>query len=250
MGDFISEGLAKKAAIPVRTVEGFNILFPNGETSLCNKETLETYLEIQDHSEMIRLKVAPLPHHDIILGKPWLESWNPHIDWRTNKIEIQSKEKTTYLVPRKKISINLTETLLENLDPRVRPMIEEYIDVFPAELTSLPPKRENDHRIELEPGSSPPWKQIYRTSMIENEAMEKELAKLLKIGAIRPSRSPFGAPVIFIKKKEGDLRMCTDYRALNKITKKKSVPNSLDRKPSRPNPWSNSLLQDRPPVRL
>jgi hypothetical protein len=184
MGDFISEGLAKKAAIPVRTVEGFNILFPNGETSLCNKETLETYLEIQDHSELVRLKVAPLPHHDIILGKPWLENWNPNIDWHTNKIEIQSKEKTTYLIPGKKISINLTETVPDNLDPRARSLIEEYIDVFPAELTRLPPKRENDHWIELEPGSSPPWKPIYRTSIVENKAMKKELEKLLKIGAI------------------------------------------------------------------
>ena len=80
MGNFIAEKLVEKAEIPTKTVEGFSILFPNGETSLCNKETLETYLEIQDHHESVQLKVAPLPHHDIILGKPWLETWNLNID--------------------------------------------------------------------------------------------------------------------------------------------------------------------------
>src|SRR5689334_2743743 len=79
MGNFIAEKLVKKAAIPVQIVEGFSILFLNGATSICNKEILETYLEVQDHHEKIRLKVAPLPHHDIILGKPWLEMWNPQI---------------------------------------------------------------------------------------------------------------------------------------------------------------------------
>ena len=97
MGDFISEKMVKNAAIPVRKVEGFSILFPNGEASQCNKETLETYLEIQDHREKVRLKVAPLPHHDIILGKPWLERWNLNINWRTNEIHIPSSKGTTVI---------------------------------------------------------------------------------------------------------------------------------------------------------
>ena len=224
MGNFILEKLVKNAEIPTKTLEGFAILFPNGETSLCNKETLETCLKIQDHRETIWLKVAPLPHHDIILGKPWLETWNPNIDWRSNQIEICSKKKTTYLTPRRKITINLTKTLPINTDPRAQPIIEEYLDVFPEELTQLPPERETDHRIELEPGSLPPGRPIYHTSLVENEAMEKEIKKLLSNGAICPSWSPFGAPVIFIKKKEGDLRMCVNYRALNKITKKNRYP--------------------------
>ena len=110
-------------------------------------------------------------------------------------------------------------------DPRIQPLLTEFQDVFPDELPpELPPKREFDHRIELEPGSRPPWRPIYRMSPLELDAMRKELDKLLKNGAIEPSKSPYGAPVIFVKKKSGDLRMCIDYRALNKITIKNRFP--------------------------
>lgn len=88
----------------------------------------------------------------------------------------------------------------------------------------LPPEREVDHRIELEPGSKPPWRPVYRMSPLELDESKKQLDDLLKRGAIRPSRSPYGAPIIFVKKKGGELRMCIDYRELNKITKKNRYP--------------------------
>src|SRR3954471_13318832 len=110
-------------------------------------------------------------------------------------------------------------------DPRVQPLLKEFSDVFPDEIPpGLPPKRITDHQIELEPGSRPPWHPIYRMSPLELDTMRKELDKLLTNGSIEPSTSPFGAPVIFVKKKNGELRMCIDYRALNKITKKNRFP--------------------------
>ena len=110
-------------------------------------------------------------------------------------------------------------------DPRIQHLLQEFKDIFPEELPpELPPKRDIDHRIKLETGSTPPWRPIYRMSPLELDAMRKELDKLLKNGSIEPSLSPFGAPVIFIKKKDGDLRMCIDYRALNKITIKNRFP--------------------------
>ena len=93
MGDFISVKLVENLALETRDVAAFSILFPNGDTSPCNKETIATYLRLQEHEEKIHLKVVPLPHHDIILGKPWLAKWNPLIDWRTNQIEIQEEKK-------------------------------------------------------------------------------------------------------------------------------------------------------------
>jgi Retroviral aspartyl protease len=90
MGNFISSQIVNKLSLLTHHVSGFSILFPNGESSPCNKEVINTYLQIQDHEEVINLKVAPLPHHDIILGKPWLEKWNPDINWRTNEIQIRT----------------------------------------------------------------------------------------------------------------------------------------------------------------
>src|SRR6184192_255259 len=88
MGDFISSRLVEQLALETQTVAAFSILFPNGETSPCNKEIINACLCIQEHQEEIHPKVVPLPHHDLILGKPWLEKWNPLIDWHTNQIRI------------------------------------------------------------------------------------------------------------------------------------------------------------------
>ena len=97
--------------------------------------------------------------------------------------------------------------------------------MFPADLPSgLPPARDVDHRIELEPHTSPPSRPTYRLSPTELDELRKQLEDLTQHGFIQPSRSPFGAPVLFVKKKGGELRMCVDYRALNKITIKNKYP--------------------------
>ena len=100
-----------------------------------------------------------------------------------------------------------------------------YRDVFPETLPAgLPPSREVDHKIELVPGSSPPSRGLIRLSASELVELKKQLDELLKAGFIRPSKSPFGAPILFVKKKTGEMRMCVDYRALNNITIKNSYP--------------------------
>src|SRR5436305_4188456 len=115
--------------------------------------------------------------------------------------------------------------LVNDQDPRIASLLQEFQDVFPEELPAeLLPPRDLDHRIKLEPGSRPPWRPIYWMSPLELDTLHKELDKLLKNGSIEPSVSPYGAPVIFVKKKSGELQMCIDYRALNKITIKNRFP--------------------------
>lgn len=88
----------------------------------------------------------------------------------------------------------------------------------------LPPRREVDHKIELEPGAKPPAKAPYRMAPPELEELKKQLKELLDAGYIQPSKAPYGAPVLFQKKHDGSLRLCIDYRALNKVTIKNKYP--------------------------
>ena len=109
--------------------------------------------------------------------------------------------------------------------PPPHPLISEFSDVFPDDLPRQPPPhRDVDHQIELIPGSSPPSQPTYPLSYAEMDELKKTLADLGTHGFARPSKSPFGAPVLFVKKKDGSMRMCVDYRALNKITIKNRYP--------------------------
>jgi hypothetical protein len=101
----------------------------------------------------------------------------------------------------------------------------EFFDVFEERRAQkLPPFRPYDHKIDLEDGSSVPPGRVYNMSTVELQALKDYLDEMLNKGFIRPSQSPFGAPVLFIKKKDGSLRLCVDYRGLNRITKKSGYP--------------------------
>jgi hypothetical protein len=104
------------------------------------------------------------------------------------------------------------------------PVVSEYPDVFPEELPGLPPEREIDFSIELVPGTAPISRAPYRMAATELVELKKQLAELLDKGFIRPSVSPWGAPVLFVKKKDGSLRLCIDYRQLNQVTIKNKYP--------------------------
>eukprot|EP01135_Chromosphaera_perkinsii_P009895 Nk52_evm2s1954 gene=Nk52_evmTU2s1954 len=105
-------------------------------------------------------------------------------------------------------------------------LLNNYKDVFPDELPEgLPPERPLDHKIELVEGAQPPARRQYRMSDVELQELKRQIDKLLEKGLIRVSHSPiYGAPVLFVKKKNGTLRMCVDWRALNKLTVKNKYP--------------------------
>ena len=96
--------------------------------------------------------------------------------------------------------------------------------MFPEELSGLPPHREIDFEIETIPGAAPISIAPYRMAPMELKELKKQLEELLDKGFIRPSTSPWGAPVLFVKKKDGSLRLCIDYRQLNRITMKNKYP--------------------------
>ena len=113
----------------------------------------------------------------------------------------------------------------ESIREQLRNTLEEFKDVFPDKLPyGPPPKRIIDHEIDTTPGATPPHKSPYRLSTAELDEMKRQIDALLEQGWIRPSSSPYGAPILFIPKKDGKWRMCIDYRALNKITVKNRYP--------------------------
>ena len=92
--------------------------------------------------------------------------------------------------------------------------------MFLKELPGLPPQREIEFSIDVVPGATPASITLYRMAPMELKELKLQLKELLKKGFIRPSVSPWGAPMLFFKKKDGTLRLCVDYRQLNKMTVK------------------------------
>jgi hypothetical protein len=104
------------------------------------------------------------------------------------------------------------------------PVVCEYADVFPDELPGMPPDRDIEFAIELQPGTTPISKRPYRMPPAELVELKKQLQELLDKGFIRPSTSPWGCPALFVKKKDENLRLCIDYRPLNVVTIKNKYP--------------------------
>ncbi|GBG64045.1 hypothetical protein CBR_g40292 [Chara braunii] len=113
-----------------------------------------------------------------------------------------------------------------DLEPAVRDLIREYHDVFPASFSyaGIPPMRDVEHSIQLVPDYRVHHQAPYKLSIPEATELKRQLEELLRLGFIKPSNSPWGAPVLFARKADGTLRLCIDYRGLNRYTVKNIYP--------------------------
>ena len=114
---------------------------------------------------------------------------------------------------------------IERSDEATQRVLNEFSDVVTNDPpTDMPPHRDIEHHIDMKEGSKPQWRRQYRLSFEEKKELQKQIAELIEQGFIRPSASPYNAPVLFVKKKDESLRMCIDYRLLNDETVKDRFP--------------------------
>ncbi|KAJ9531498.1 hypothetical protein QJQ45_015038 [Haematococcus lacustris] len=206
----------------------------------------------------------PNPSFDIVLGKPWLAAKNPCVDWINNVVRLDHAGSTHTLTPPPPTPLQADQLNLLSaprfrraarhdevfmalltqqpspstslssstptpdpppLHPKAAALVQQYPSVFPKELPAVQdmPRRSVDHTIHLT-GPAPSPRPIYRMSQPELDQLKKQLDDLLAKGFIRPSTSPFAAPVLFVRKKDGSLRLCVDFRALNQQTLKNRYP--------------------------
>ncbi|GJZ24350.1 putative reverse transcriptase domain-containing protein [Tanacetum coccineum] len=123
-------------------------------------------------------------------------------------------------------NVNTKETEDKSEKKRLEdvPIVRDFPDVFPEDLPGLPPTRQVEFQIDLIPGAAPVARAPYRLAPSEMKELSEQLKELSDKGFIRPSSSPWGAPVVFVKKKDGSFQMCIDYRELNKLTVKNHYP--------------------------
>jgi hypothetical protein len=172
-------------------------------------------------SKIIKTDLVLLPFEDmdIILGMDWMTKHKVLLDISKRVIEIDSPYNgaTTLYLPQQEYFYSwvyaTTHIKLEDI-----PIVCEYPDVFPDDLPGMPPDRDIEFIIELQPGTAPISKRSYRMPPNELAELKIQLQDLLDKGFIRPSTSPWGCPALFVKKKDNSLRLCVDYRPLNAVT--------------------------------
>ncbi|GJT21994.1 hypothetical protein Tco_0891931 [Tanacetum coccineum] len=158
---------------------------------------------------------TPTENHgfDVVIGMDWLSKYHARIicDEKVVHIPIDGK---TLIIRAQVMEKKSDEKRLEDI-----PVVREFPEVFPEDLPGLPPVRQVEFQIDLIPGAAPVARAPYRLAPSEMQELSNQLQELADRGFIQPSTSPWGAPVLFVKKKDGSFRMCIDYRELKTYVK-------------------------------
>jgi hypothetical protein len=216
---FISQKFSAKCQLPFRHAKGsFMIATPGGKT-VTNQLIRSVPIQLGSHIIKTTLLVLGLENVDIIVGTNWMILHQVVLDVASRIVEVNSPicGSFTLFLPRQDSTQSCAFALTE-LSLKKIPVVCEYADVFPNELPGIPPDRDIEFAIELQPGTVPISKRPYWMPPAELAELKKQLQDLLDKGFIRPSTSPWGCPALFVKKKDESLRLCIDYRPLNAVT--------------------------------
>ena len=222
---FISLMFAKNQSIPLTLMRTPMVIHASGADMNATHECREIPIDIQGFrffADLIILKTSGL---DVILGMNWLRRHQAVITCVTRSVSLVHPSGQTLEFMPPPLEPHLYALEGRNL-PELGdvPVVCDFPDVFPEELPGLPPDRSVEFVIELAPGTAPISKRPYRMPPNELVELKKQIGELEEKGFIRPSISPWGCPALFVKKKDGSLRMCVDYRPLNEVTIKNKYP--------------------------
>ncbi|GJV67446.1 putative reverse transcriptase domain-containing protein [Tanacetum coccineum] len=177
-------------------------------------------LNFLNHLFNINLMPVELGSFDAIIGMDWLTKYQAVIVC-AEKIKYMQKGFPIFLahVTAKEVEDKSEKKRLEDV-----PIVKDLPYVFPEDFSGLPSTRQVEFQIDLVPGAAPIARAPYRLAPSKMKELSEQLKELSDKGFIRPSSSPWGAPVLFVKKKDGSFRMCIDYQELNKLTVKNRYP--------------------------
>ncbi|GJU53081.1 putative reverse transcriptase domain-containing protein [Tanacetum coccineum] len=240
--------------IPTTLDHGYDVELADGRIIWVNTLIRGRTLNFLNHPFNIDLMPVEMGSFDIIIGMDWLAKYHAVIVCDEKLVRVPFGDKTLifhgdgsnnghesrlniisctkaqkYLlegcpiflaqVTMKKAEDKSKEKQLEEV-----PIVQDFPEVFPEDLPGIPPTRQVEFQIDLIPGAAPVARAPYRLAPSEMKELSDQLKELSDKGFIRPSSSPWGAPVLFVKKKDGSFRMCIDYRELNKLTVKNRYP--------------------------
>ena len=220
---------------------------PNGDTMISGRIVPGSRLVIQNKDFPADLIVLGIHDFDIILGMDWLSKHRAILDCYKKEVRLVRPEEPGVIFRgiRRETAPSLINAMTASkmlrkgcqgylafiVDRRQEgtrlediPIIKEFPDVFPDDISGLPPDKEVEFTIDLIPDTEPISIPPYRMAPAELRELKAQLEDLLSKGFIRPSISPWGAPVLFVKKKDGSLRLCIDYRQLNRVTISNQYP--------------------------
>ncbi|GJR40335.1 putative reverse transcriptase domain-containing protein [Tanacetum coccineum] len=205
----------------------YEIEIASGQLVEIDKVIKGCKLEIEGH--VFDIDLIPFGHgsFDVIIGMDWLSNHKAEIICHEKVVRIPLLDGKVLRVlgerPEEKARLLMSAKASDKKQEEIV-VVRDFPEVFPDHLSRLPPLREIKFRIELIPGAVLIAKSPCRLAPSELEELSGQLKELQDKGFIRPSSSPWGAPVLFVKKKDGSFRMCIDYRELNKLTVKNRYP--------------------------
>ncbi|GJR23057.1 putative reverse transcriptase domain-containing protein [Tanacetum coccineum] len=185
-------------------------------------------LNFLNHSFNVDLMAVELGSFDIIIGMDWLAKYHAvivcdgkivHIPFGNEILIVRGCPVFLAHITAKKAEDKSEEKRLEDV-----PIVRDFPEVFPEDLPGIPPTQQVEFQIVLIPGATPVAWSPYRLAPSEMKELSDQLQELSDKGFIRPSSSPWGAPILFVKKNDGSFRMCIDYWELNKLTVKNRYP--------------------------
>ena len=245
---FLSMGFISNVNVESQPIDcSIVVSLPTGDSRLAESVSMDSRVIIGGQEFLADLILLDIHDFEVILGMDWLSRHHATVDCYRNKARFCRPGQTEVVfyglrktLPNSIMTAMKASKMLRKLYQgylayaiEVRdsgsqlediPVVREFSDVFPEDHPGIPPDKEIDFQIKLTPGTERISKAPYRMASLELKELKVQMEELMSKGFVKPSTSPWGASVLFVKKRDESLRLCIDYRELNKVTIRNQYP--------------------------